>query len=100
MSLKPVLLVSLLLGLFFSVPEYAMAQKASRQVRQVQKRQEKQEKAEKKDFEKERARQYQEHISRQTPEVQARMKQNKKDSRKWGRHKTPFYKKWLRKIRN
>jgi hypothetical protein len=96
--LRTILIISLLGVFFFSVPEPMFAQRASREVRKVEKKREKEKKADRRNFEKEREKQLQEHIRLQTPEVQERMKQNKRESRRWGRHKKePFYLRWLRK---
>jgi hypothetical protein len=97
MPLKTMLLV--VFSLVLTGTEPLMAQKASRQVRKTEKKLEKKEKEDKREFNKKREERIQEHINRQSPEVQERMKQNQKNSRNWGRHKkTPFYKKWYRKI--
>ncbi|MGF1586881.1 MAG: hypothetical protein ACFCUM_16280 [Bacteroidales bacterium] len=97
MPLKTMLLV--ILGFVLTGTEPLIAQKASRQVRKTERQLEKKEKEDAKELVKKRESQIQEHISRQSPEVQERMKQNRKNSRNWGRHKkAPFYIKWYRKI--
>jgi hypothetical protein len=97
MPLKTVLLV--IFSLILTGTEPLIAQKASKQVKKTENKLEKKEKADRKVFNKKREEQIQEHIKRQSLEVQERMKQNQKNSRSWGRHrKTPFYTKWYRKI--
>jgi chromatin segregation and condensation protein Rec8/ScpA/Scc1 (kleisin family) len=100
MFLKTILFVSFSLGLFFFGHEQGYSLPFRGKEKQAERKIEKQRRADNKAREKQRAKLIQEHIDRQTPEVQERMRQNLKHSKKWGRHSVPFYKKWYKKKPN
>ncbi|MFO7923950.1 MAG: hypothetical protein R6U58_09685 [Bacteroidales bacterium] len=86
--------------MLFSIPEPSYSQKASWKVKFEELKKERKERSERRQYEKERKKFIQDHINRQSPEVQERMKQNRRDSRRMNRRsREPFYRRWFRKKR-